>query len=309
MHADAAYLAPQGFAAELEEELLRSGRDIVFRRGRLLGASGPALEAVWAENIWYEPALLPIRSIADGASILKSLQRNWALFSTVEHRRAALIQAALPKVSARPLRFGDPAPAAPLGSWTLWDRDRILASARCRSLFPHGAVHFEEDKDGPPNRAYLKLWEAFTRLGAFPRPGELCLDLGSSPGGWSWVLAHLGARVFSVDKAPLAPHIAGHPLVEYCRGSAFAVEPQLVGNADWLLCDVACYPERLLGMVRTWIQQSGCVNMICTIKFAGKTDFAVLEDFLRIPDSSARHLFVNKHEVTWVRLAGKTPFW
>ena len=62
----------------------------------------------------------------------------------------------------------------------------------------------------PPNRAYLKLWEALTLAanmpdGRMPRPGELCLDLGSSPGGWSWVLQKLGARVISVDKAPLDP--------------------------------------------------------------------------------------------------------
>lgn len=298
----AVYLAPKGFEAELEEELRRRELSVMFRRDRLLGTREAPVTAVWAENTWLEPRLLPISSIADGTRQLKSLQRNWALFSTVEHRRANLIQEALPKVSAKPLRFGEPAPSAPLGSWTLWSRDCILASARCSSPFTHGQALFVEDKSGPPNRAYLKLWETFTRIGVQPSPGDVCLDLGSSPGGWTWVLAELGARVFSVDKAPLAPRVAQNPLVEFCRGSAFAMEPSFIGEVSWLFCDVACYPDRLYAFVKRWIDSGKCGNFVCTIKFTGRTDFVFLDRFLEISNSSAMHLSVNKHEVTWVHL-------
>ncbi|WP_457844104.1 SAM-dependent methyltransferase, partial [Staphylococcus aureus] len=78
------------------------------------------------------------------------------------------------------------APTAPLGSWTLLAPDRMLAAARCSSPFPNGEVGFIEDKAGPPNRAYLKLWEALVRLRRWPQPGERCLDLGASPGGWTY---------------------------------------------------------------------------------------------------------------------------
>lgn len=298
----AVYLAPYGFEADLEEELRRSGRRIVFRRGRLIGAEQTPLAAVWAHNVWLEPRFLPAVSIRSAAAELTALQRNWALFSTVEHRRAALIEEALPRVSAKPLVFGAPVPSAPLGSWTLWSRDWLLASARCSSPFAHGEARFVEDKDGPPNRAYLKLWEVFSRIGRCPGPGDLCLDLGSSPGGWTFVLAELGARVFSVDKAPLAPWVARHDHVEYCKGSAFGFEPRLAGNITWLFSDVACFPEKLYDMVAKWIDADVRANMICTIKFAGRTDFAALDSFLRIQGSFAMHLFANKHEVTWIRL-------
>src|SRR5690242_10235117 len=93
---------------------------------------------------------------------------------------------AIAKVSAKPIVFGSSPPAAPLGSWTLLDTGTMLAAPHCTSAVPNGEVRFVEDRTGPPSRAYLKLWEALTVIERRPRSGEVCLDLGSSPGGWSW---------------------------------------------------------------------------------------------------------------------------
>ena len=49
---------------------------------------------------------------------------------------------------------------------TLLDANTLLAATRCTSAFPNGEVAFVEDSETPPNRAYLKLWEALTLLGA-----------------------------------------------------------------------------------------------------------------------------------------------
>jgi 23S rRNA (cytidine2498-2'-O)-methyltransferase len=298
----AVYLAARGFEAELEYELRRRGLELLFRRERLMGTREGPRHAVWAQNIWQSPRFIPIVSIAGAAAALKAIQRNWALYSTLEHRRASLIQEALPVVRAKPHVFGAPLPAAPMGAWTLWSRDLLLASPECSSSFANGEIHFAENKHAPPNRAYLKLWEVFTRIGRMPGPGDLCLDLGSSPGGWTWVLAGLGARVFSVDKAPLAAHIASDPLVEFCRGSAFAVEPRFTGSASWLFCDVACYPERLYSYIRKWIDSDVCTHLVCTIKFAGKTDFNTIDSFSDLSGGLCIHLFANKHEITWISL-------
>src|SRR5207302_3776811 len=129
---------------------------------------------------------------------------------------------------------------------TLLDPGTMLAASRCTNPFPNGEVHFVEDRSGPPSRAYLKLWEALSLIGRRPGPGETCLDLGSSPGGWSWALQQIGARVISVDKAPLAPEILCLPGIEHRRESAFALDPRMVGPVDWLFSDIACYPARLL---------------------------------------------------------------
>jgi 23S rRNA (cytidine2498-2'-O)-methyltransferase len=292
-----AYLAAPGY----EQHLTRELGQVSAAHGRLLVAPGPARPASWALNVWYEPRTIPIASIGDGARALRALQRNWALYSSGHHRRASLIQDRLPHVSARPLRFPEPRPTAPLGSWTLLDERTILAAPRCSSAFPNGEVHFVEDREAPPSRAYLKLWEAFTLLDQRPGPGEVCVDLGSCPGGWTWVLQQLGSDVISVDKAPLDPRVAALPRVRFVRESAFGLAPEALGRVDWVLCDVACYPERLLGLVQRWLASGVCERFVCTVKLQGTADGDVLERFAALPGSRLVHLFHNKHELTWMR--------
>ncbi len=295
-----AYLAAEGFETELAHEL--AGPDLV-RHDRLFIAKGPARPAAWAENTWHDVTETPIASIADAATRLRAVQRNWALYAPLLHRRAKLVEARLPHVSAKPLAFPAPAPAAPLGSWTLLAPDRLLFAARCDSPVPNGAWRFAEDRAGPPNRAYLKLWEALTRLGRTPEPGETCLDLGASPGGWTWVIAGLGARAIAVDKAPLAPAVAALPGVEWRQGSAFALDPRSFGTVDWLFSDIACYPARLLTLVERWLEAGSVRNFVCTLKFQGETDHATASRFAALPGARLFHLHHNKHELTFARLA------
>jgi 23S rRNA (cytidine2498-2'-O)-methyltransferase len=294
----AAYLAAEGFVADLIAEL---GPEAVLEvRDRLVLAAGPARRLAWAQNVWFEPVVLPFESIAGAAQALRALQRNWALWPTGHYRRASLIQERLPHVSAKPLEFPAPAPVAPLGSWTLLDANTLLAAGRCSSRFRHGEARFVENRTAPPSRAYLKLWEALTLLGDRPGPGSRCLDLGASPGGWSWVLAQLGAQVLAVDKAPLDPAVAALPGVTVRTASAFAVTPAEIGPVDWLTCDVICYPERLLRLVETWLGAGFAGTMVCSVKFQGATDHALAARLAAIPGSRLLHLFHNKHELTWI---------
>src|SRR5262249_39492553 len=148
--------------------------------------------------------------------------------------------------------------------------------------FPNGEVVFVEDKAGPPSRAYLKLWEALVRFGRWPQPGERCVDLGASPGGWTYVLAKLGARVVAVDKPAIDPEVAGMPGVEWRRESAFALEPSSIGLVDWLFSDVICYPARLLRLIEHWRRSGLAKNFVCTIKFQGGTDHDAAAAFAAI---------------------------
>jgi 23S rRNA (cytidine2498-2'-O)-methyltransferase len=297
----AAYLAPEGFIDPLIEELALAGITPVECYDRLILTQGPAQQVAWAQNIWRAVERIPVASIKQGAKALRDRQRNWALWPVAHHRRAQLIQDALPHVVAKPLVFPATAPSAPLGSWTLVAEDLILASADCSSPFRHGEAAFVEDRATPPNRAYLKLWEALTLAGRHPGPGERCLDLGASPGGWSWVLHETGANVVSVDRAPLDPRIAALSRLTQRQASAFSLTPADVGPVDWLTSDVICYPTRLLHLVRTWLASGLVRNFVCSVKFQGPTDHETAKAFAEIPGSRLLHLSHNKHELTWIR--------
>lgn len=147
------YLAPEGVVAEPQAELGDAARET---HDRLVLADDPERPIAWCANVWREPQQLHIASIGDAARQLRAMQRNWALYPIARHRRAALIETNLPKVSARPLAFGAPQPTSPLGSWTLLDLTTMLASPNCSSAFPNGEVRFVEDRTAPPSRAYLK---------------------------------------------------------------------------------------------------------------------------------------------------------
>jgi 23S rRNA (cytidine2498-2'-O)-methyltransferase len=300
----AAYLAAEGFEAELAEELRLAGRRVAAWHGRLALSPDPPGPAAWALDTWTAPVELPAPSVKAAADALRAMQRNWSNYAADQFRRSALIEARLPPVKARPLAFPEPAPVAPLGGWTLLAPDRLLASPTKSSPFVNGEVRFVEDREGPPSRAYLKLWEALTRLGRHPAPGERCLDLGASPGGWSWVLARLGARVEAVDKAPLDAVVAAMPGVAWREESAFALDPLREPPVDWLFSDVICYPARLLALVRRWIEAGTARHLVCTVKFQGETDHAVAAAFAAIPGAVLFHGAHNKHELTFARLGG-----
>jgi len=293
----AAYLAPGGFEDQLAEELTRRAVTINGWHGRLALSPDPPTHAAWALDIWTDPRELAVPTVKAAADALRAMQRNWAEYQAAYHRRMALIGERLPPVKARPLIFPEPAPTSHLGAWTLLAPDRLLATPVKSSPFVNGECHFIEDHIGPPSRAYLKLWEALVRFGRWPAPGETCLDLGASPGGWTWVLAALGAAVTAVDKAPLAPAVAAMPEVTQRIDSAFALPPEPV---DWLCSDIVAYPDRLLALVRRWIEAGAAKNIVCTIKFQGQTDHDAADAFAAIPGGRVVHLFHNKHELTFL---------
>ena len=291
-----AYLAADGLEQPLADELARAGVAIEAWHGRLALSPDPPAAAAWALDVWTAPVEHAAPSVKSAADTLRGMQRNWSAYASGGHRRMALIEARLPPVKAAPLRFPEPAPTSHLGAWTLLAPDRLLASPAKSSPFPNGECRFEEDHIGPPSRAYLKLWEALTLIDARPGPGDVCLDLGAAPGGWTWALAQLGARVTAVDKAPLDPRVAALPGVTQLIESAFALPPQPV---DWLVCDVIAYPARLLALVERWIAAGAARRIVCTVKFQGPTAHEAAAGFAALPGGRQMHLFHNKHELTF----------
>lgn len=286
------YLAPDGYEEALAEEL----QHVAFRYGRLFFAEGSEQKVHWVQNIWKNPQTISFGSISEGAAALRSLGPLWSCYPLASVRRAELISEKLPFFSPKPIIFPHFPPKTPLGSWTLLDANTLIASPDCSSSFANGAPCFAETRV-PPSRAYLKLWEFFTRTGRMPKKGERCLEVGASPGSWTWVLQQIGADVTAIDRALLSPEIAQLPRVSFLQKDAFSISPKDFPDIEWVFSDVICYPAKLLEWLQPWLQKG--VSCVCTLKFQGKGEYGILKEFEKIEGSEIVHLFHNKHELTW----------
>ncbi len=142
------------------------------------------------------------------------------------------------------------------------------------SPFPAGEIPVAVDKTAP-SRAFSKLLEAELRLGVRIESGETCVDLGASPGSWSYVALNRGASVRAVDRSPLRSDLLANPRLEFQAGDAFQYRP--ARRVDWLLCDVIAAPERSIELVRRWLTEGWCRRFVVTIKFKGESDYPLLD--------------------------------
>ncbi|HEY6475789.1 MAG TPA: SAM-dependent methyltransferase [Polyangia bacterium] len=190
-------------------------------------------------------------------------------------------------------------------------RERFAVSAAPPRPLPAGGLDLARWPGGdapvaidrtPPSRAYQKLEEAFAWMGAEPRAGETCVDLGAAPGGWTATALKRRARVVAVDRAPLARPFSQNPHVASVIGNAFTYLP--AAPVDWLLCDVVCEPARSLAICDAWLSRGLCRNLVVTVKFKGRAGYGVLDElpvlFERVRPAFARtkQLAHNKNEVT-----------
>lgn len=292
-----AYLAPRG----LEGLLLAELKNVAAVYDRLIIAEGAPQDVYWVQNIWFDPQIITIQSISNATQALRTLQRNWWPYEFKNFRRMRLIQQKLPYISAKALDFLGTIPSAPLGSWTLIDTTTLLASPHCSSPMPHGEWRFNEDKINPPSRAYLKLWEFFTRFRSYPTKHDTCIDLGASPGGWTWVLAQLAKKVISFDRSPLDARLHELKNIEFNNHDAFKVNLAEYPEASWIFSDVICYPEKLFEFVKNLLEKFPDKKYVFTIKFQGDDNKNIIEKFASLPGKII-HLSQNKHELTWYKI-------
>lgn len=259
----------------------------------------------WSRTTMLDPFILEFRTIGEAANALKEIQRNWAPYQFTCFRRAQLIQEKLPYINLKDRKFPVSIPQSPIGLYTLINENTLIASAKTTSYLPAGTLRFVEDHENPPSRAYLKIQESLTMANllngtALPAPGQRCFEAGACPGGWTWVLAGLGAEVYAVDRAPLADSLMKNPLITFQAHDAFTLTQDDIGHVDWIFSDVICYPERLLEWITKWLSTNPDLNMICTIKMQGEINWPLIQKFADIPDSIIVHLNYNKHELTWI---------
>jgi 23S rRNA (cytidine2498-2'-O)-methyltransferase len=177
----------------------------------------------------------------------------------------------------------------------------ITPSHDAISLAPGGRmrVHVPGDR---PSRAARKLAEALLWLGMGPDPGELCVDLGAAPGGWSFVLLERRARVIAVDPARLDPELMKRRGLRYVGKSAFDFEPD--EPADWLFCDMAWRPLEVAQMLARWARRRDATLLVANFKLPMKRKAEMVSKIRRTLESGgwrsvrAKQLYHDREEVT-----------
>lgn len=133
-----------------------------------------------------------------------------------------------------------------------------------RLKFPHAA----------PSRSTLKLDEALLVLldegerERWLKPGMRAVDLGASPGGWTWQLVNRSLHVTAVDNGPMDERLLASGLVEHLRSDGFRYRPQK--PVDWLVCDMVEQPRRVAELVAQWFAEGACRYTIFNLKLPMK---------------------------------------
>lgn len=293
-----AALAHSKFVQELQSELLNH---FMVLENLVITSEAPLGSPLFAQACGAGE-IHDYTSVSQAVKLLKASGKLWAAYSPGQHRRSQLILESLPKVKNEPLEFLQLPRERDIGFFSLLADQKILIVPSTQSPFPLGEVPFLEDKENPPSRAYLKLWELFTLHMPPPQRGQRVLDFGSCPGGWTWVLQSLGCQVVSVDKAPLEERVRVLPGVEFLKTDAFKLDPLKIGPLDYFFSDIICYPPDLFELIQSWKKSGVCSKFVCTIKFQGETDFKTVKRFQEELGAQIIHLFHNKHEVTAIIL-------
>ena len=187
-----------------------------------------------------------------------------------------------------------------------------LSLASEGSPWPMGIPRLRMPKEAP-SRSTLKLAEAILTLltpeeqKATLRPGLQAVDLGASPGGWSWQLASRGLRVTALDNGPLAPSAIATGLIDHLRADGFSWRPKK--PVEWMVCDMVEQPSRIAPLMADWLATGRCRRSIFNLKLPMKRRYEEVERCCALIDQRLRaanikytlrikHLYHDREEVT-----------
>lgn len=293
------------FQKELEQELLLNAVKSLYSSDYFTVIEKGSLNnsLAWAQNVLTNCRLIPF---TNKNSVIKELQSQPLLGHYLEtginKKLGDSLKTQLRLLPQKRIKFQVPSSFNfKYYVWGILSEHFLFICDQPNSQFPLGWHEFIENKEFPPNRAYLKLWEVLS-LGYIQLSlKDVVVELGASPGGWSWVLSQFVKKVYSIDKAPLAPQVQAIQNIEYSAADAFNVNLATFPEVNWLFSDIICTPQRLLSLVQKSIKETTIQNYVCTIKFKGSCDFEILKEFQDISNSRILHLYQNKNEVTWIR--------
>ena len=160
---------------------------------------------------------------------------------------------------------------------------------------------------GAPSRSTLKLAEALLEFvpGRRFEPGRSAVDLGASPGGWTWQLVQRGFMVTAVDNGDMDAKLMDSGQVKHRRDDGFHYRPP--DPVDWMVCDMVESPSRIAKLASHWISEGWCREAIFNLKLPMKKRREEVERCHGLIDTALggggyylrfKHLYHDREEVT-----------
>lgn len=124
------------------------------------------------------------------------------------------------------------------------------------SRWPGGMIAVDAPEDAV-SRAYLKTQEALAWSRLPIRAGEVCVDLGSAPGGSSQALLSHGLMVYGIDPADMHSAVLAHPNFRHIRMRGADLKRRDYRGVRWLTADMNVAPGYTLDTVESIVTHPG----------------------------------------------------
>jgi 23S rRNA (cytidine2498-2'-O)-methyltransferase len=120
------------------------------------------------------------------------------------------------------------------------------------------------------SRAYFKLKEALLWSGIRIQPGDVCVELGSAPGGACQLLLEMGAQVIGIDPAEMEPALLEEKNFTHIRRRGTEVRKRDLKSVQWLLSDMSTDPGHSLEVIEHLLEHESInpKGLILTMKLS-----------------------------------------
>lgn len=149
-----------------------------------------------------------------------------------------------------------------------------------------------------PSRSTLKLEEAFhvfvpadeweERLAS----GMYAVDLGASPGGWTYQLVQRSMMVYAVDNGAMAQSLMDTGQVTHLCEDGFRFVPKS-NNISWVVCDMVEKPARVAKLMVDWLVNGWCREAIFNLKLPMKKRYEEVSQNLKLINDLLKENGVN----------------
>lgn len=165
-----------------------------------------------------------------------------------------------------------------------------------------------------PSRSTLKLEEAFHIFIPYEewderlKGGLNAVDLGASPGGWTYQLVKRNMMVYSIDNGLMNNKLMESGQVKHYCEDGFKFEPKKQ-NIYWLVCDMVEKPIKVTELIAKWLINGWCKEVIFNLKLPMKKRYEevtknlqwlteqLVEQKINV-QIQAKHLYHDREEVT-----------